>query len=570
MLISSRTHISLACGILLIASSLLVASCSESETRSESNTFFFNMPTEPNSLDPIEISQQASWWIGSQVYEGLVALDKDLNPVGAVAERWETSEDGLVWTFYIREGARFGDNEIFAEGKGRQVNAEDVRTSFERVCSPGRSAGYWVFRGKVAGVEEFYDSRVENGDNPSVEHVAGFEIVDDMTFRITLSEPFAPFIYLLTTPFCYIAPVEGPEKLGDEFARNPVGSGPFRLTAWDEGQQIVLTKNSNYYMTDESGTSLPYLDSVWVTFIADPATEFSEFERGNLDLLTAIDPTFAEKVLDPDGEGLTDAYSNYTLHTQPGMSIEYYGFTVDPNTAAGKVSPFATNRHLRKALNYAIDRERITRFVLKGLATPAFYGPIPPSTPGFAGVEGYSYDLEKMKEQLDSAGYPNGEGLGAFEIQVSSTKQTTSVAEVVQEDLRKAGFEVSVKPTEHRVHLEMADNGEVPIWRTSWLADYPHAENFMANFYAPYSKPNGPNRARYSNRVVDSLYNAALAPGLSENQSKEIYAQMERIVLEDAPWLFLYYSRVHHLTQPWVKGYLSTALQTFDLRRVTK
>ncbi len=570
MQISSRIHISFAYGILLIAGSLLAASCSESETRSESNTFFFNMPTEPNSLDPIEISQQASWWIGSQVYEGLIALDVELNPVGAVAERWETSEDGLVWTFTIREGARFADSEVFTDGKGRQVTAEDVRTSFERVCSPGRSAGYWVFRGKVAGVDEFYESRVENKENPSVEHVAGFEVIDDMTFRIRLSEPFAPFIYLLTTPFCYIAPVEGPEKLGEEFARNPVGSGPFRLTEWDEGQQIVLTRNSNYYMTDESGRSLPYLDSVWVSFIADPATEFGEFERGNLDLLTAIDATFAENVLDPSGEGLTDAYNGYTLHTQPGMSIEYYGFTVDPNTPAGKVSPFATNRHLRKALNYAIDRERITRFVLKGLATPAFYGPIPPSTPGFAGVEGYRYDLEKMKEQLDSAGYPDGKGLGPFEIQVSSTKQTTSVAEVVQEDLRKAGFDVTVKPTEHRVHLEMADNGEVPIWRTSWLADYPHAENFMANFYSPYSKPNGPNRARYSNRVVDSLYNAALAPGLSADESRAIYARMERIVLEDAPWLFLYYSRVHHLTQPWVSGYRSTPLQTFDLRRVTK
>ena len=557
-------------GLTLIVSALFVASCGESETRSESNTFFFNMPTEPNSLDPIEISQQASWWIGSQVYEGLVALDEDLNPVGAIAERWETSEDGLVWTFYIREGATFSDSDIFEGGKGRQVTAEDARRSFERVCTPGRSAGYWVFRGKVLGVEEFYDSRVADADNPSVESVAGFEVVDDMTFRITLREPFAPFINLLTTPFCYIAPVEGPEKLGEEFARNPVGSGPFRLTAWDEGQQIVLVRNSNYYLADESGTQLPLLDSVWVTFIADPSTEFSEFERGNLDLLTAIDATFAEQVLDQSGEGLGAGYDQYTLHTQPGMSIEYYGFTVDETTPAGKVSPFATNKHLRKALNYAIDRERITRFVLKGLATPANYGPIPPSTPGFAGVAGYSYDLEKMKEQLDSAGYPNGEGLGEFEIQVSSTKQTTSVAEVIQEDLRKAGFEVSIKPTEHRVHLEMADNGEVPIWRTSWLADYPHAENFMANFYTPYRKPNGPNRARYSNATVDSLYDAALAPGLSVEQSRDMYAEMERIVLEDAPWLFLYYSRVHHLTQPWVSGYRSTALQTFDLRRVSK
>ncbi len=555
---------------ILLVVSLGTLGCGETETRSESNTFFFNISTEPNSLDPIEISQQASWWIGSQIHEGLVSVDADLNPVGALAESWETSADGLVWTFKLREDALFCDDPVFPDGKGRRVTAEDVRTSFERVCTPGRSAGYWVFRGKVKGVEEFYDSRVENRETPAVEHVEGFEVIDPTTFRITLSEPFAPFIYLLTTPFCYVVPTEGPETHGDEFTRNPVGAGPFKMVAWKDGEQLVLTKNQNYYGSDESGAPLPYLDTVWVSFIADPSTEFSEFERGNLDLLTSIDATFAEKVLDPGGEALTSEYNGYTLHTQPGMSIEYYGFTVDPATAAGSTSPFAENVHLRKALNYAIDRERITRFVLKGLATPATYGPIPPSTPGFTGVEGYSYDQEKVLAHLDSAGYPNGEGLGEFVIQVSSTKQTTSVAEVVQEDLRKAGFDVSIKPTEHRVHLEMADNGEVPIWRTSWLADYPHAENFMANFYSPYKKPNGPNRARYQNDEVDKLYRAALAPGLTQEQSNDIYREMERIVLDEAPWLFLYYSRIHHLTQPWVKGYVSTALQTFDLRRVTK
>ena len=554
---------------ILCGLSTFVIGCGDSEERSTSNTFFFNINTEPNSLDPIQISQQASWWIGGQIYEGLVALDTAMNPIGAVADRWETSEDGLVWTFHLRPDVRFADDPVFPDGKGRRVTADDIRYSFERVCSPG-SAGYWVFRGKVVGVEEYYDAQVEGGGNSTVEHVAGFEVVDARTFVIRLREPFAPFLYLLTTPFCYIVPQEGPTAHGEDFPRNPVGTGPFRLVRWDEGQQIVLTRNANYYRIDESGTTLPYLDSVWVTFIGDPATEFSEFTGGNLDMITAIDPTFAERVLTGNGDSLQPEYAAYGLHSHPGMSIEYYGFTLDASTPAGATSPFASNLHLRKALNYAIDRERITRFVLKGLATPAHYGPIPPSTPGFTGVEGYRYDPAKVRAHLDSAGYPDGKGLGPFEIQVSSSKQTTTVAEAIQEDLKKAGFDVTIKPTEQSTHLAMADKGEVAIWRTSWLADYPHAENFMANFYSPYRKPNGPNRARYENARVDSLYRAALAPGLSRDEQEEIYAEMERIVLDDAPWIFLYYSRVHHLTQPWITGYQSTPLQTFDLTRVRK
>ena len=555
--------------LLLCGTAVGIVGCGGAEERSISNTFFFNINTEPNSLDPIQISQQASWWIGGQIYEGLVALDTAMNPIGAVADRWETSEDGLTWTFHIRPDVRFADSPVFPEGKGRAVTAEDIRYSFERVCTPG-SAGYWVFRGKVIGVEEYYDARAEGSKSPAVEHVTGFEIIDDKTFVIRLREPFAPFIYLLTTPFCYIVPEEGVQAHGEDFQRNPVGTGPFRLVQWNEGQQIVMTRNANYYRIDESGTTLPYLDSIWVTFIGDPATEFTEFTAGNLDMITAIDPTFAERILTEDGSGLQDEYAGYGLHTHPGMSIEYYGFTLDPTTPAGAVSPFASNVHLRKALNYAVDRERISRFVLNGLATPAHHGPIPPSTPCFSGVEGYRYDPEKVRAHLDSAGFPNGEGLGPFEIQVSSSKQTTTVAEAIQEDLKKAGFKVSIKPTEQSAHLAMADQGEVAIWRTSWLADYPHAENFMANFYSPYRKPNGPNRSRYDNPTVDSLYLAALAPGLTRDEQKGIYARMERIVLDDAPWIFLYYSRVHHLTQPWITGYRSTPLQTFDLIRVRK
>lgn len=555
--------------LLGVACAVLIIGCgADGGSPSGSNTFRLNINSEPNSFDPIRISQQASWWIGSQVYEGLVSLDADLNTTGGLAESWETSEDGLIYTFTLREGARFPDNPAFEGGKGRAVKADDVRRSFERVALPGESSGYWVFRDKVVGINEFYAAREANPESPSVTSVEGFEVVDDRTFRIHLVEPYAPFLYLLTTPFCYVHPHEAIEHYGEDFARNPVGSGPFRLAAWDEGTGITLVRNEAYDRTDSEGTPLPYLDSVVVSFIGDPGTEFAEFEAGNLDLLTAVSPTFAERLLTEDGTELADRSTGYVLHSQPGMSIEYYGFTVSPEAPVAATSPFVDNVHLRRAMNYAIDRESITTFVLKGQAAPAEFGPIPPETPGYSGVKGYSYDPERARAELEEAGFPNGEGLGTVEIQVSNNPQTASVAERVQDDLKKVGFDVEIRQKEHRVHLDESDRGEVAVWRTSWLADYPHAENFMANFYSEFKKPSGPNRSRYENPTFDSLYRAALRPGLSDAEQTAIWAEAERVVLDDAPWLFLYYSVVRHITQPWVSGYDVSPLQTFDLSRV--
>ncbi|MGE3800007.1 MAG: ABC transporter substrate-binding protein [Candidatus Kapaibacterium sp.] len=557
--------------LVLGLSATLLIGCAGDSGRKDSNTFFFNMNSEPNSLDPIQISQQASWWIGEQIYDGLLTLDSNMDLAPALARSWETSEDGLTWTFHLRSDARFCDDPSFADGKGRPVTAEDVRYSFERVCTPGKSSGFWIFRGKVDGADEFYKSRENSENGNQVEHVVGFTVVDDSTFTITLTTPFSPFAYTLTTPFGYIVPREAVEKYGQDFFRNPVGTGPFRMTEWEPGRQIILVRNGNYYEQDEAGKPLPYLDSVVGSFKNDAATEFAEFQKGNLDLLTTIDPTFAGRILSEDGSKLSEEFSTYKLYSKPGMSVEYYGITLDPTTRAVKEDGrLAENVYLRRAINYGIDREKITSFVLKGQAIPAENGPIPPSTPGFTGVKGYSYNPDKAREMLDSAGYPNGDGLKPILLQVSNNQRTGSVAQAVMEDLKKLGIPVELRQTEHATHLKQADDGEVGFWRTSWLADYPHAENFMANFYGPYSKPAGPNRARYHNPKVDSLYLAAMNPALTKEGWSNLYGQMEEIVLQDAPWIFLYYSVVRHLTQPWIENYHPTPLQTFDLTRVRK
>lgn len=544
-----------------------IAGCGGKDEVSK-NTFFYNEHDNFNTLDPALIGARASGWAGSQIFVGLVGLDSTMHPIPKLAKEWSVSEDGRVWRFKLRTDARFADDPCFPDGKGRTVTAEDVRYSFERVCRPEtKSSGVWVFRGKVKGVDE-YIAGFDSGKPP--EHVEGLRVIDDSTFEIELIEPFAPFLSMLTIPYCFIVPHEAVEKYGEDFFQHPVGAGPFRLVEWVPDQRMTMSRNANYFERDAQGNRLPYLDSISVTFIRDLRTEFTEFQRGNLDMISGLEPTFVDAVFAPDGKSLTAEYSKYTLYLVPSMSITYYGFQLDPGTPGGTGSPFVDNRYLRRALNYAIDRDAIVRYVLKGQSIAATHGPIPPGTPGYSGVEGYHYDRDLAKRLLDSAGYPDAKGLPEIVIQMSDNERTKSVGEVVQEQLAQIGIKAQIRQVQFPQHREMYKSAKLPIWVSSWIADYPDAENFMGVFYSQFIANQGPNTTHFSNPTFDSLYRAALDPHLSIEERAAIYNRAERIVLDDAPWIFLTYSLVQRLTQPGISGYTVDPLDRLDLTYVRK
>jgi peptide/nickel transport system substrate-binding protein len=225
---------------------------------------------------------------------------------------------------------------------------------------------------------------------------------------------------------------------------------------------------------------------------------------------------------------------------------------------------------LRRALNYAIDRESIIKYVLKGRAITGSHGPVPPGTPGFSNVEGYTFNRDLAKRLLDSAGYPGGKGLGEITLQLSQNDRTASVAEAIQEQLKSVGINLKLVQVDFPQHRQMILDGKIPFWRASWIGDYPDAENFLALFYSPYAAPRGPNTTHYSNPRVDSLYRAALSPRLSSAERAGLYNRAERLVLDDAPWVTLYYSVIQRLTQPGITGYSVDPLDRLMLTRVQK
>ncbi len=533
-----------------VAGLLAFGGCRPADEPAPERSFIYNEAEGITTLDPAHMSYVAAIWVGTQLYNGLVELDTALRVVPSLARSWSVDSAGRRWRFVLRTDVLFHDDPCF-QGKPRRLRAADVKFSFERICDARtRSPGLWVFWGKVVGVEEFH-AATARGQRPP-EGVRGIRVVDDSTVEIELARPFAPFLALLTMPYCWIVPEEAVRTYGEDFFRHPVGTGPFRLQEWTPDVRLVLRRHEHYFKRDETGRRLPYLDFVVVRFLRDLKTAFWEFQQGRLDMLSGLDPSVVPTVLTPEGT-LRPAFARYQLLTTPAYAVEYYGIMLDTTTEGGRTSPLARSRLLRQALNYAIDRERIIRHVLHGLAEPAT-GILPPGLPGASGhVVGYSYNPDYARRLLAAAGFPNGRGLPPLVLQLGTNPRTLSVAEAIQQQLAEVGIRLELRQVNFPEHLAMVRQGRCMLWRTNWVADYPDPENFLALFYSPYQAPNGPNTTRFRSAEVDSLYEQALTERNPERRWA-LYRQMEQRILEEAPWVLLYYPRLIRLLQPTVRG----------------
>ena len=342
------------------------------------NVFRYNESKGISSLDPAFARDQKLIWPVNQIFNGMVQMDDSLRVLPCIAKSWEISDDGKVYTFSLRNDVFFHDNEAFPGGKGRNVIAGDFEYSFKRirdsaVASPGR----WIFE------------RLERKED----HPDGFKALNDSIFRIWLSMPFRPFLEMLTMPYCFVVPKEAIEKYKVEFARNPVGTGPFIFKLWREDEKLVLVRNSNYFELDEKGNRLPYLDAVSITFIKDKQSEFLEFLKGNLDMLNGVHPAYKDVLLTPTGKLNPDFQEKLILNSQPYLNTEYLGFLIDTTIEIVKRSPLA-DINVRKAINYGFDRIKMMKYMRNNIGTPALSGFIPRGLPVFDQdrVQGYYFN----------------------------------------------------------------------------------------------------------------------------------------------------------------------------------
>ena len=538
-------HITAYISFLIIA--ILFAGC-QTHQHPEKNIFHYNEQTGIASLDPAFAKNQSIMWAIHQLYNTLVEVDENMQLKGSLARSWNVSADNLTITFILRTDVHFHDDEAFENGKGRRVNASDVVYSFSRIMDKSTaSPGAWIFNNRVADV------------NP-------FTALNDSTFQLKLVRPFQPILGILSMQYCSIIPREAVEKYGSNFRSHPVGTGPFKYVAWEEGQALVLKKNPTYFETDSDGVSLPHLDGVKVSFYDSKATEFLEFQQKRLDFINDIDASFKDEILTKTGNLKEQWIGKLHLHKHPYLNIEYLGILVDSENELVKKSPLKLQK-IRQAINYVFDRRKMMLYLRNSIGTAAESGFVPEGLLSFDSsiVRGYRYDAARARQLLMEAGFPDGKGLPV--IKLLTIPVYADLASYIANELNQVGIRLQVEAIQKSLLLDQTSKSQALFFRGSWIADYPDAENYLSVFYGKNPAP--PNYTRYTNKAYDALYEKAIAEKVDSLRYR-IYQQMDKIILQDAPVVPLWYDMVIHLVHTNIKNFLPNSLNLLELRRVKK
>lgn len=513
------------------------------------NVFRYNEASGISSLDPAYAKDLANMWPCNQLYNGLVQMGDRLDVKPCIAKSWTINDSGNVYTFYLRDDVYFHDNLIFTNGKGRKVKADDFVYSFNRLVDPAiTSPGSWVF------------NMVQQKDG-----AYSFTALNDSVLQIRLTGAFHPFLGILTMQYCAVVPREVVEHFGDDFRKNPVGTGPFQLKLWKEGIKLVLVRNENYFEY-EAQQKLPYLDGVAVTFLADKQAAFLEFVKGNLDFMSGIDASYKDEVLTREGTLKAKYNERFRLESVPYLNTEYLGILVE-DKGENENNPLLSN-DFRKAMNYGFDRSKMIRYLRNNIGSPGFYGIIPPGFPSFdPTVPFYTYDPDKARELIRLAGF--GDGIEIPVITLHTTPDYLDICKFLQHQLQEIGISLKIEVDPAATLRELRAQSKISFFRASWIADYPDEENYLSLFYSPNFSPGGPNYTHFMDPVYDSLYR--LSQGVIDETSRlSYYKQLNRIIMDESPVIILYYDQVLRFTQENISGLGINPLNQLDLKRVIK
>jgi peptide/nickel transport system substrate-binding protein len=521
----------------------LLASCSQNATTSK-NVFSYNEATGIATLDPAFAKNQSIMWAVHQIYNTLVEIDSNLNIVPSLAKSWEVSEDRKTYRFHLRTNVYFTNDDAFKGGNGRKLVAADVAYSLGRIIDKTvASSGAWIFNGRV-------------------DSIMPFVVINDSTFELRLQRPFHPIMGILSTQYCSVVPKEVVEKYGKDFRRHPCGTGPFTLKSWDEGEAMILHKNKNYWEVDTAGVRLPYIDAVKINFFDNKATEFLQFRQGKLSFVNDIDASFKDEILTKNGTLRKDWEGKINLLKHPYLNTEYFGIVVDNNNPITKGAA-TSNKLVRQAMNYAINKKQLMMYMRNSIGIPAQAGFVPAGLPSnnVDFVKGYTYNPAKARELLAAAGFPGGKGL-------STTKLLTvaiyaDIASFAAKQMEEVGIPVQVEVIQKSLLLEQTAKSAALFFRASWIADYPDAENYMAMFYSKNPAP--PNYTRFKNAEFDVLYEKALLE-TRDSVRYELYRAMDQLVINEAPIIPMWYDMAIHLVQPNITGFKPNALNLLELR----
>ncbi len=523
-------------GIVLL---LLIFSCSKQTSNFTDNQVFrYNEHSNITSLDPVFAKNQANIWPCNQLFNGLVQLDNELKVQPDIAKSWQFSENGKTIDFTLRNDVYFHKHKLFGADSTRTVKAKDFEYSFNRLISKEVAApGKWVLN-----------------------NVSSFKAVNDSIFQINLKEAFPPFLGLLAMKYCSVVPKEIVDFYGSNFRSNPIGTGAFYFKLWVENTKLVLRKNNNYH-EKENGEQLPYLEAIAITFLPDKQSEFLQLVQGNLDMLSGIDASFKDDILTNNGKLNHKYKGKINMLTKPYLNTEYLGFYMENSNYP------TANINLRKAINYGFDKQKMMKFLRNGIGTPAINGFIPKGLPSFSNLKGYDYQPELAKEYI--AKYMKETDDNNPVVNITTNAQYLDLCEFIQQEMSNLGLTIKIDVVPGNVLKDIKKKGEAPIFRASWIADYPDAENYLMLFYSNNFTPNGANYTHFKDDLFDDLYEQSIAT-VNLKERHKLYRKMDSIIIDKAPIIPLYYDEVTVFTQTNIKNFKINAINSLNLKRVKK
>ncbi len=554
-------------------------SCTKQKNDARRNILNYALTSNVSTLDPAVSYDTVSAKVVYQIYENLYEYDYLVRPYQLkplLAKEMPTVKDGgLTYTIRIKKNIRYHDSPAF-KGNKRYVTAQDFVDSIKRLAFKStRSNGWWLFDGKILGLNKFRAEAKNDIKKFFSIKVEGLTAKDDHTLVIKLVKPYPQLTYALAMAFTTPISKEVIKYYKNDLTQFGIGTGPYKLDSWKKNSHLKLLKNEFYHQSrypakgdrfayendllKDAGEKLPFINQINFKIIKEAQTRWLNFKSGNIDLMVLTKDHFS-LALDATGK-LNQEFIEQKIKLQIAPTLTYWWLAFNMQSKY-----LGQNKLLRKAIAHAVNiDEYIEKFTNNiGLRANSIF---PPGVPGYSPNNKlpYKHDIEMAKKILAKAGYPGGKGLPVFAYDVrGSTTVSRQMGEFIKKELAKVGIQIKVNLNSFPGFLNKARTGQLEMWPGGWAMDYPDPENVIQLLISK-NHPPGPNATFYSNQKVDALYNKLFSAKNQEDVLK-ITKSVNDIVAEELPWVMQYYSRNYILHHGHLKNFRQSDLITNNFK----
>lgn len=512
--------------LLLISAGIYVRSLVATMVNQETRPLEIGLVGTLNTVEPALLGNQNDRLLASMLYEGLFYYDEESSEIRPnLAKKWTMSSDNKTLVVTLDKDIKLSN--------GKKLNAADVKAAWERnlaTCNDWPLSSLFL---NIQGAEERLQGKASD--------ISGIQIENDHALKISLAQEAASFPYMLANPVFWVFDC-------DEGGDPPyAGSGPFKVLQNNDNKSITLVRNEEYH------GDKPKISGVHITVFADQKTAFQAYQQGQLDYLDSVP-------LDELQNIKKDEALSQQLFERPLWDSYTMGFNLDK-------TPFANNYLLRRALNYAVDRQNIIDEVLGGSGIP-LKGVVPEGFPGFhEELRGYSYDPETAKNLLEQAGYPGGKGLPVLTLYYNNDPGHRLVADKVARQLEKVGVQVQSEALDWGFYRKQINAFNLGFFRLEWRPDYADPESILYSMYHS-SRVGVSNYAKYLNPQVDKVLDDARRQKPGSRERKLLFNRAEEIIVDDAPCLFLLQRKCAKMVRSQVHGLYIDGMGNIDWLKI--